>query len=62
MAALSPDAGPADILPALARNVLTSGYQASRGSDQLESTEYLKLVQRYLSQVKELDQLAGPSM
>ncbi len=60
MAALSPDAGPADILPALARNVITSGYQASRGSDQLESTEYLKLVQRYLAQVKELDQLAGP--
>lgn len=59
MAALSPDAGPADILSALARNVITSGYQASRGSDQLESTEYLKLVQRYLSQVKELDQLAG---
>jgi hypothetical protein len=60
MAALAPDAGPADILPALARNVITSGYQASRGSDQLETTEYLKLVQRYLSQVKELDQLAGP--
>jgi len=59
MAALSPDAGPADILPALARNIITSGYQASRGSDQLETTEYLKLVQRYLSQVKELDQLAG---
>ena len=59
MAALSPDAGPADILPALARNVITSGYQASRGSDQLEATEYLKLVQRYLAQVKELDQLAG---
>jgi len=59
MAALSPDAGPADILPALARNIITSGYQAARGSDQLESTEYLKLVQRYLSQVRELDQLAG---
>jgi hypothetical protein len=60
MAALSQDAGPADILPALARNIITGGYQASRGSDQLESTEYLKLVQRYLSQVKELQQLAGP--
>ncbi|HVY94791.1 MAG TPA: hypothetical protein VHA14_18640, partial [Bryobacteraceae bacterium] len=60
MAALSQDAGPADILPALARNIITGGYQASRGSDQLEATEYLKLVQRYLSQVKELDQLAGP--
>jgi hypothetical protein len=60
MAALSQDAGPTDILPALARNIITGGYQASRGSDQLESTEYLKLLQRYLSQVKELDQLAGP--
>jgi len=60
MAALAQDAGPADILPALARNIITGGYQASRGSDQLESTEYLKLLQRYLSQVKELDQLAGP--
>jgi hypothetical protein len=59
MAALAPDAGPADILPALARNIVTSGYQASRGSDQLEPTEYLRLIQRYLSQVKELTQLAG---
>ncbi len=60
MAALSPDARPADILPALARNVVTGGYQAARGGEQLEATEYLKLVQRYLSQVKELDQLSGP--
>ncbi len=59
MAALAPDAGPADILPALARNIVTSGYQASRGGEILEATEYLKLVRRYLSQVKELDQLAG---
>ncbi|MDE3195992.1 MAG: hypothetical protein KGN84_06600, partial [Acidobacteriota bacterium] len=60
MAALSQTASPAEILPALARNIITGGYQASRGSDQLEATEYLKLVQRYLSQVKELDQIAGP--
>lgn len=59
MAALAPDAGPADILSALARNIVTGGYQAAHGADQLEATEYLKLVQRYLSQVKELDQLAG---
>ncbi len=59
MAALSPDAAPADILPALARNIVTSGFQAARSSDQLEPTEYLKLVQRYLSQVRELDQIAG---
>jgi len=59
MAALSPDAGPADIFPALARNIITGGYSAARGGEQLEATEYLKLVLRYLSQVRELDQLAG---
>lgn len=60
MAALAPDAGPSEIFPALARNIVTGGYQASRGGEVLEPTEYLKLVQRYLSQVRELDQLAGP--
>src|SRR5690242_9729260 len=32
MAALSPDASPEDILPALARNVVTNGYQASHNN------------------------------
>lgn len=59
MAALSPDAAPADILPALARNVVTNGYQASHNNEALEQTEYLKLVHRYLSQARELDKLAG---
>ena len=59
MAALPPDADPADVLPSLARNVMTSGYQTGRGSEAFEPTEYLKLVRRYLSQARELQTLAG---
>jgi hypothetical protein len=59
MAALSPDADPADVLPALARNVVTNGYQASHNNESLEQTEYLKLVHRYLSQARELEKLSG---
>jgi len=59
MAAISPDANPEDIFPALARNVVTNGYQASHSNDALEQTEYLKLVHRYLSQARELSKLAG---
>ncbi|WP_228486215.1 hypothetical protein [Paludibaculum fermentans] len=61
MAALSPDLPARDILLALARNVVTNGYQAVSGSDSLEPTEYLKLVIRYLGQARELDKLAGES-
>jgi hypothetical protein len=60
MAAFSAASAPEDILPALARNVVTNGFQASSGSDALEQTEYLKLVNRYLSQARELAKLAGP--
>ncbi len=59
MAALSPYGPPEDILPALARNVVTGGYSASQGNEALEQTEYLKLVHRYLSQARELENLAG---
>ncbi|MBV9769701.1 MAG: hypothetical protein JOZ32_09040, partial [Bryobacterales bacterium] len=58
MAALAPETAPADILPALARNVVTNGYQAAGNNDVLEQTEYLKLVIRYLSQARELEKLA----
>src|SRR5260370_13173510 len=61
MAALSPDASPEDVLPALARNVVTNGYQASHNNEALEQTEYLKLVHRYLSQARELEKLSGDS-
>ncbi len=59
MAAISPDLRPEDLLPALARNVVLTGYQAINSSEGLEETEYLKLVIRYLSQARELEKLAG---
>ncbi|MCX6637985.1 MAG: hypothetical protein NT090_23255, partial [Acidobacteria bacterium] len=61
MAALSPDLAPEELLPALARNVVTNGYQASSGAEALDQTEYLKLTIRYLSQARELTKLAGES-
>jgi hypothetical protein len=60
MAAVSAELGPDELLAALARNVVTNGYQASHSNDALEQTEYLKLVHRYLSQARELEKLAGP--
>jgi hypothetical protein len=58
MAALSPDLEPAELLGALARNIVTNGYQAAGNNEGLDQTEYLKLVYRYLSQAKELEKLA----
>src|SRR5579875_2423451 len=60
MAALTPDLAPEDLLPALARNVVTNGYQASR-NESLEQTEYLKLLIRYIGQARELQAMAGPA-
>jgi len=59
MAALATDMDPADLLPSLARNVVTNGYQTAAGTEGLEQTEYLKLVIRYLSQARELEKLSG---
>lgn len=59
MAALSPDLTPDDLMGAFARNIVTSGYQASTNAEALDQTEYLKLVVRYLSQARELEKLAG---
>ena len=60
MAAIVADPTPEDVLPAVARNVVTNGYQASRSNDVLEPTEYLKLLVRYVSQARELEKVAGP--
>lgn len=60
MAALSPDVHAEDLLPAMARNVVTNGYQASANNEALDPTEYLKLVFRYLAQARELEKLTGP--
>jgi hypothetical protein len=59
MAAVSQDVTVEDLLPALARNVVTNGYRASASGEALEPTEYMKLLQRYLSQARELEKLAG---
>ena len=59
MAAVSQDVTAADLLPALARTVVTNGYQASTSGEALEPTEYMKLLTRYLSQARELARLAG---
>jgi len=59
MAALSPDLAPQDLLPALARNVVTNGYQAIASNESLDQTEYLRLVIRYLAQARELSTMAG---
>ena len=59
MAALTPEMRAEDLLGALARNIVTNGYQAANSNEALEQTEYLKLIIRYLSQARELEKLAG---
>ena len=61
MAAISPDAAPEDVLPALAHNVNLNGYSATRASESLEPTEFLKLINRYLTQAREIEKVAGES-
>src|SRR5579875_2628261 len=53
MAALSPEVRPEELLPALARNVVTNGYEAA-GNEALQQTEYMKLLVRYLGEAREL--------
>jgi hypothetical protein len=43
----------------LSHNIVLNGYAASHGADSLEPTEYLKLLMRYISQAREIEQLAG---
>jgi len=60
MSAVSPDIGPRDFMVSLAHNINLNGYSASRATDSLEPTEYLKLINRYLAQAREIEKLAGP--
>ena len=53
MAGMSQKISPEDVLPALARNVYTLGYQQGR------RTEYLLLLERYVQQARELQTLAA---
>ena len=54
MAGISQEITPAEVLPLLAWNVSTLGYQGSHGK-----TEYLILLTRYVTQARELEALAG---
>ena len=47
-----------DLLPALARNVVTNGYEAS-GNELLQQTEYMRLLIRYIGQARELQAMAN---
>lgn len=58
MAALAPDLAAQDLLPALARNIVTNGYEAT-GNESLQQTEYLRLLLRYVGQARELQAMAG---
>lgn len=58
MAALSPDLAPEELLPALARNVVTNGYEAT-GNEALQQTEYLRLLVRYIGQARELQAMTN---
>lgn len=60
MSAVSPDAGPEDVMASLSHNITLNGYSALRASESLEPTEYLKLIMRYLTQAREIEKLTGP--
>ena len=60
MAAISPDISSEEVMGALAHNVNLNGYTATRATESLEPTEFLKLVIRYMAQAREIEKLAGP--
>ena len=53
MTGISQQVSTGDVLPLLARNAYASGYRAGA------PTEYLRLIDRYLHQARELQMLAG---
>ncbi len=58
MAGISQKISLEEVLPLLARNAFTQGYQGRRGSN--APTEFLVLLRRYVQQARELAVLAGP--
>ncbi len=57
MAAIRPQTPPEELLPALARNLVSIGYQYSHLYMKIAPTEYLKLLLAYLKQARELQAL-----
>src|SRR5216684_1246614 len=60
MAAVSQKVSPEEVLPLLARNVVTEGYHGWQDSPG-KPTEYLTLLSHYVDQARQLVALAGPS-
>ena len=60
MAAISQKVSPDEVLPLLARNVVTEGYHGWQDSPG-KPTEYLVLLNHYVDQARQLVALAGPS-
>jgi hypothetical protein len=58
MAGISQKISPEEVMPLLAHNIYTQGYEGSR--DGGRPTEFLILLSRYVRQAKELSVLAGP--
>jgi len=58
MAGISQKISPEEVVPLLAHNVFTEGYEGAR--DGGRPTEFLILLNRYVHQAKELTALAGP--
>ena len=58
MAGISQEVTPEEVMPLLARNVFTQGYEGWLGGG--ARTEYLILLMRYVKQARELAVLAGP--
>lgn len=61
MTAITPDVAPEQLLSALARNIVISGFRSLGPEGGMQETEYLRLVFRYLQQAQELTKLAGDS-
>ena len=57
MAGISQQISAEEVMPLLAHNIFTQGYQGSPTKGQ--PTEYLTLLDRYLEQARELDAIAG---
>jgi hypothetical protein len=58
IAAISRKAEPDEVLPFLARNVVVDGYQRAQDKDR-KPTEFLKLLDAYLDQARELEAAAN---
>jgi hypothetical protein len=59
MTAITAEVAPEQLLSALARNIVISGFRSLGPEGGMQETEYLRLVFRYLQQAEELTKLAG---